>query len=86
MSNRIHVRPSGLRHFAITGSHMSKEMRDRYKDEMKAMKITDSSSGVPCPVCKVSHSQPCIDLGHKRYMPMDTVHMERAQACVGSEL
>lgn len=81
---RIHSRPSGLRHPAISGIHTSREWQREHREELDALKLGLASTGVECPRCKAAPSAPCVDERTKDHMGWHEVHIERAESMEGS--
>lgn len=78
-----HVRPSGERHFAISGIHISKENRRKFQEDLRGMNL--GNPGIDCPECGADAQYRCKD-EHGDPMPWDTVHLSRAIAAQGGNL
>jgi len=72
---RLHKRPSGTRHAAISGIHIIPELRH-------LLKPTDAGfdDGVACPECGAVAMVTCVDPQTQQRYPDDTVHLSRARS------
>ncbi len=76
LDTRIHTRPSGQRHPAISGVHIIPEFRRLLeKKDMGALSL----AGVGCPVCDAHAAFSCFDAETQSYLPDNTVHLLRAR-------